>query len=189
VWHAFTVAVAALFTKVAPANGATGLGSTVTLQWTAVPDEGYWVCWDTTNNNACDSGWWPNGGGTVRVLEGLSGGTYFWQVKTAGGGVLADNGAWHQFTVAASPAAVAWSLPGASRPPVRPQAWLLLAGAGLLGLLALAAGVQRRRRLPLGRGPAPAVRRCGRRPGSSWPGPACWGCSRSPPGCGGGGAS
>jgi RHS repeat-associated protein len=61
--------------------------------------------------------------------------------------VLADNGAWHQFTVAAFPAAVAWSLPGASRPPVRPQAGLLLAGAGLLGLLARTVGVRRRRRL------------------------------------------
>jgi len=29
------------------------------------------------------------------------------QVKTAGGGVLADNGAWHAFTVAGSPALLA----------------------------------------------------------------------------------
>jgi RHS repeat-associated protein len=72
---------------------------------TPVPDEGYWVCWDTSDNGSCDSAWWPNGGATARVLEGLSAGTYYWQVKTAGGGVQADNGAWHHFTVGAAPLA------------------------------------------------------------------------------------
>ena len=98
-WHAFTVSAPALFVKQAPANGATGLGSTVTLQWTAVPDEGYWVCWDTSDNGACDTTWWPNGAATAKVLSGLTSGTYYWQVRTSDGGVLADNGAWHAFTV------------------------------------------------------------------------------------------
>ena len=98
-WHHFSVSAPALYVKQSPANGATGLGPTVTLQWSAVPDEGYCVCWDTTNNNACDTTWWPTGAGTARVLEGLTTGTYYWQVRTAGGAVLADNGAWHAFTV------------------------------------------------------------------------------------------
>jgi hypothetical protein len=76
----------------------------VTLQWTAVPDEGYWVCWDTSDNGSCDTGWWPNGAAAARVLEGLSAGTYSWQVRTAGGGILADNGTWYHFTVGAPPA-------------------------------------------------------------------------------------
>jgi hypothetical protein len=83
-WARFSVSVPALFVKQSPAQGATGLGSTVTLQWGAVPDEGYAVCWDTSDNDTCDSAWWPNGGATARVLEGLSAGTYYWQVRTAG---------------------------------------------------------------------------------------------------------
>ena len=58
-WHHFAVSAPALYVKQSPGNGATGLGPTVTLQWSAVPDEGYYVCWDTTNNNACDTTWWP----------------------------------------------------------------------------------------------------------------------------------
>jgi hypothetical protein len=77
-WHAFTVSMAALYTKQAPGNGATGLGSTVTLQWTAVPEEGYAVCWDASDNGACDSAWWPNGAATARVVEALSAGIYYW---------------------------------------------------------------------------------------------------------------
>ena len=75
-WHAFTVSTTALFTKQTPGNGATGLGSTVTLSWSSVPDEGYYVCWDTTDNNACDTTWWPTAAGTSRVVEGLAPGTY-----------------------------------------------------------------------------------------------------------------
>jgi hypothetical protein len=73
-WWSVTVTGPPLFTKITPGHGATGLGSTVTLQWAAVPDEGYWVCWDTSDNGSCDSAWWPNGGATARVLEGLSAG-------------------------------------------------------------------------------------------------------------------
>jgi len=66
-----------LFTKQATAPGATGLGSTVTLQWTAVPDEGYWVCWDTIDNGACGTTWVPNGY-TTKGLSDLSPGAYYW---------------------------------------------------------------------------------------------------------------
>jgi len=54
-WWSFAVsATPPLFGKLAPANGATDLGSSVTLQWSPVADAGYYVCWDTSNNNACD---------------------------------------------------------------------------------------------------------------------------------------
>ena len=101
-WRSFTVsATPALFGKLTPANGAVGLGSTVMLQWSAVADAGYWVCWDTTNNNTCDSAWWPNGGGAGRVLTGLAPGTYYWQIRAQrlSGIVDADNGTWWTFTV------------------------------------------------------------------------------------------
>jgi hypothetical protein len=105
-WWAFTVASttqqpAPTFVKQLPANGATGLGSSVTLTWSALSDAGYWVCWDTTNNNTCDSAWWPNGGGAGRSLTGLTAGTYYWQVRaqTAAGTTDANSGTWWSFTV------------------------------------------------------------------------------------------
>ena len=98
-WHV-TVTAPPLFTKIAPAHGASGLGPALTLQWTPVPNEGYWVCWDTIDNGACDTMWWPSPIPT-QAVSNLAAGTYYWQVKTAGGGIPADNGAWHHFTVSA----------------------------------------------------------------------------------------
>jgi hypothetical protein len=48
---------------------------------TPVPNEGYWVCWDTIDNGACDTMWWPNGGVTTRPVAGLEPGTYYWQAR------------------------------------------------------------------------------------------------------------
>ena len=39
-WWSFAVTAPALFTKVAPSPGASGLGSTVTLQWTTRAERG-----------------------------------------------------------------------------------------------------------------------------------------------------
>jgi hypothetical protein len=102
-WWTFTVGGTPppMFGKVSPASGTTGLASTVALQWSALTDAGYWVCWDTTNNNTCDGMWWPNGGGAGRVLTGLAPGTYYWQIRaqTASGLIEADSGTWWTFTV------------------------------------------------------------------------------------------
>ena len=90
--------------QISPTWGTTGLGTSVTLQWTAVANSGYTVCWDTTNNNSCDNAWWPNGGGATRILEGLAPGTYYWQVRvhTPTGVVETDGGrTWWSFTVGA----------------------------------------------------------------------------------------
>ena len=65
-------APASTFAKASPANGTTAQSSSVTLTWSAVTDAGYWVCWDTTNNNRCDGAWMPNGGGPGRTLTGLA---------------------------------------------------------------------------------------------------------------------
>ena len=104
-WWAFSVSASTLpqqaFGKLSPANGIAGQGSTVTLNWSALPDAGYWVCWDTTNNNTCDASWWPNGGGTARALTSLPPGTYYWQVRAqqSSGIVDTDGGQWWTFTV------------------------------------------------------------------------------------------
>ncbi|HEX5070768.1 MAG TPA: hypothetical protein VFV78_11195 [Vicinamibacterales bacterium] len=66
----------------------------------ALPDNGYWVCFDTTDNNSCDTIWWPNGAQTWKTLEDLAPGTYYWQVKEAATSVEADGGQWWSFTKA-----------------------------------------------------------------------------------------
>jgi RHS repeat-associated protein len=98
VWRAVTVTVPP-FLKQAPANLATGPGNDVTLQWSAVPNEGYWVCWDTIDNGTCDTMWWPTGAAAAKPLSGLAPAMYYWQVKTAGSGAEADGGTWWRFTV------------------------------------------------------------------------------------------
>jgi len=105
-WFSFTVGAAQggfQFGKVSPSSGTTGASSSPTLTWAAVSGAGYYVCYDTTNNNSCDSAWFPNGGGTSRQLSGLAPGTYYWQVKANNGGpdVEADSGTWWSFTVGA----------------------------------------------------------------------------------------
>ena len=97
-WRTLTVVAGPTFGKQAPATGTTGLGSPVTLSWSALPEEGYYVCWDTSDNNTCDTTWWPNAASTTRAVSGLPVGTYYWQVKTIGG-LEADGGTWWSFTV------------------------------------------------------------------------------------------
>jgi hypothetical protein len=99
----WTVSLAPRLTKQAPIPGATGLGSAVTLQWSAMPNETYQVCWDTTDNGTCDTAWTAVGAATTQALTGLVPGTYVWQVRTVGAGAEADNGTWFRFTVTPAP--------------------------------------------------------------------------------------
>jgi hypothetical protein len=125
-WWSFTTSAGAPTgpTKISPTWGTTGLGTSVTLQWTAVANSGYTVCWDTTNNNSCDNAWWPNGGGATRILEGLAPGTYYWQVRvhTPTGVVETDGGTWWSFTVGAPPTLASVSEPPAQQSPQGVQA-------------------------------------------------------------------
>jgi RHS repeat-associated protein len=99
-WWSFTVNAEGVFGKTSPGSGATVLTDDVTLAWAALPDVGYYVCWDTTNNNTCDGSWMPNGASTSRLLESLAAGTYYWQVKAWNGSAYteADAGVWWSFT-------------------------------------------------------------------------------------------
>ena len=113
-WWSFTVTGGSgTFTKVAPAHGLAGQPTTVVASWTAVPNEGYWICWDQVDNNQCDTMWWPNGGATSKWLENLSPGTYYWQVKTADNPIEANNGTWWSFTVGAPITSFGKLTPGA----------------------------------------------------------------------------
>lgn len=82
------------------------MGSSFTASWNAIPDNGYWICWDQFDNNQCDMpSWVPNGAYTTKLLENLSPGTYFWQVQlqTPTERIDADGGMWFRFTVGPPP--------------------------------------------------------------------------------------
>jgi hypothetical protein len=100
-WWNFTVSGAGGFIKLGPTDGVSGLTSDVLLQWSSIPDSGYWVCWDTIDNGACDTMWWPNGAGTTRPVAGLEPGTYYWQARAQTGSQWSDanGGTWWSFTV------------------------------------------------------------------------------------------
>jgi len=108
-WWRFSTQVSkpGAFSKVTPANGATGLPTSVGLQWQAsVGAQGYEVCVDTVDNNACDTGgptggWKQVGNVTSWTVSGLAEGmTYYWQVRAvnAAGTTEANNGAWWRFS-------------------------------------------------------------------------------------------
>jgi RHS repeat-associated protein len=90
--------------KFAPENGTSGHGGSIWLTWSAVEDSGYWVCWDTTDNDTCDGdNWHANGGSASKLITGLAAGTYYWQVHTLTGSTVtpANGGVWWRFTVGA----------------------------------------------------------------------------------------
>lgn len=85
----------AAFGKSAPANAATGIGSSVTLSWASSGGAAsYEYCIDTTNDNACTA-WTSTGTSTSVIKTGLGAGTtYYWQARAInGGGTTYANGA------------------------------------------------------------------------------------------------
>ena len=101
------VSLPAAFSKVSPANGASGLPASLTLDWQDSDGAtGYVYCYDTTNDNAC-SNWMSSGSASQASLSGLSPNTtYYWQARATnnGGGTYANGSAaaFWSFTTAAS---------------------------------------------------------------------------------------
>jgi hypothetical protein len=95
------------FGKTSPANGATGLTSSVSLSWSVSSNAAsYQYCVDTTNDNVCrtpsPSSGWATTSSTSANVSGLQvGTTYYWQVYaySAPYGTYADGGTWFSFTV------------------------------------------------------------------------------------------
>jgi hypothetical protein len=89
------------FGKSAPEDQATLVGLHPTLSWTASDwVESYEYCYDTTDNDACDSDWVNNGASTFVELSGLTPWmTYYWQVRAVNisGSVSADGWDFWQF--------------------------------------------------------------------------------------------
>lgn len=75
---------------------------TITISWNASPGaSGYEYCFDTTEDDACDSEWMSAGTDTsaeITFLEAET--TYYWQVRALADGedMEADRGAWWEFT-------------------------------------------------------------------------------------------
>lgn len=93
------------FTKTSPSNGSTNIPDPVTLSWKASPAaSSYEVCVDTSNDNACSTGWVSTGIATTysftqgALLEGIP---YFWQVRAVNsyGSYLADHDTWWTFSL------------------------------------------------------------------------------------------
>ena len=71
------------FAKSSPANGATGQATRLSLGWWESGEAtSYEYCYDTVNNNVCDTAWRVAGAATSAAVDGLtSGATYFWQAR------------------------------------------------------------------------------------------------------------
>lgn len=105
------------FSKSAPANGASGQPTALTISWGASSGATlYEYCYDTSNDNACST-WVSAGTGVSAVLSSLSSSTtYYWHVRaTNGTGTTYANGSttafWSVTTAATGPAAFSKSSP------------------------------------------------------------------------------
>ncbi len=80
-WHFTTASVPGPFGKSSPPNGATGQSGSLTLAWQASPGATYYhYCYDTSDNNACNSAWLTTTH-AYAAISGLSANTtYYWQV-------------------------------------------------------------------------------------------------------------
>ena len=90
------------FSKTGPSNAATDVTPNPILSWGASSEaDSYEYCFDTTNNNGCDSSWISTGARTSVSLTGLKTNTaYYWQVRAVntGGTTYADTSTWGSFS-------------------------------------------------------------------------------------------
>jgi uncharacterized repeat protein (TIGR02543 family) len=116
----WTLLPPAAFSKLTPANAATGVSTSPTLTWQAsssgmpsaqagspklAPVLIYEYCYDMTNDSAC-AGWTSVSESTSVRVTGLSKNTtYFWQVRAhnAAGDTYANNSTYWSFTTAEAP--------------------------------------------------------------------------------------
>ena len=91
------------FNKSSPTNGATNqLVTAQGLSWGASAGATrYELCYDTTNNDACDGSWQDKGTATSTTISGLtSNTTYYWQVRAFNGSTYAyaNSDTWWSFS-------------------------------------------------------------------------------------------
>jgi len=135
----FVASTDGAFGKSSPANGATGQSTSPMLTWGASAGAtSYEYCYDTVDNDACDTSWLPTGANTSVSLGGLTAGaTYHWHVRATTGGITYAEGsptAFWSFTTAPPPPPGAFgkSAPGtgATGQPTNPVlSWAAASGA------------------------------------------------------------
>ena len=95
--------------KISPANNATGVPTSLSLNWGGASDVSYYLyCYDLINNNNCDR-FWTATYSTSANISGLEPGlTYYWEVVAVkpSGTVFLDNGAWWKFSLSGNPPTV-----------------------------------------------------------------------------------
>ena len=89
------------FGKSSPTDGATGQSS-ITLSWSASTGAaGYYYCFDTIDNDACNTSW-TGISATSAAITTNPGTTYYWHVRSVyqGGYTESDDNAWWSFSTA-----------------------------------------------------------------------------------------
>jgi hypothetical protein len=102
-WWNFTVPPKpGAFNKLSPANNTTGLANSLTLKWSISTNAvKYEYCFDTSNNNSCNSTWISSGIKTsVSISNLLKGKKYYWMVRAvnAMGTTYSNSNTWWNFT-------------------------------------------------------------------------------------------
>lgn len=94
------------FSKLAPANNATGVQLDVLLDWNgSARSSRYYYCIDTINNNACDSGWQSTSATSALVKDLAPDTAHYWQVRANNlyGTTYANTNTWWKFTTGSAP--------------------------------------------------------------------------------------
>jgi len=89
------------FSKTAPANQAANQPTSLSIEWSStVGAIDYEYCFDTVNNNSCNTGWIGSYGAQARLRDLPPGTTFYWQVRAnnTAGTTYANNGVWWSFT-------------------------------------------------------------------------------------------
>lgn len=98
--------IPAAFGKSSPASGSTSRPTNTSVSWqSSAGATSYRFCFDTINNNTCDSVWLNAGTNTSGNMYGLkTGTTYYWQVRAvnAFGMRPANSGTWWNFTTSST---------------------------------------------------------------------------------------
>jgi hypothetical protein len=107
-WSFTTAALPGPFGKNSPGNLSSSQPvNNLQLKWGSSSNATrYEVCYDTSNNNICDTSWINAGTNTSYTVSGLSNNAiYYWQVRSvnASGSLQADGGTWWQLSTVIKP--------------------------------------------------------------------------------------
>jgi len=95
--------------KISPVNNATGVPTSLSLNWGGASDVSYYLyCYDLINNNNCDRFWTATYSTSANISGLQPGQTYYWEVVAVkpSGTVFLDNGAWWKFSLSGNPPTV-----------------------------------------------------------------------------------